>query len=131
MGLLSVVMAALAAMVFGAIWYGALAKPWMAASGVVLDETGQPANRANPMIYIANGIGMLLVAGMMRHIFVLGGIDALDKGLVSGLGLGLFVAAPWLITNYNFAGRPKKLMLIDGGFSTIGCTIIGAVLTLL
>ncbi|VAV97561.1 hypothetical protein MNBD_ALPHA07-2091 [hydrothermal vent metagenome] len=36
----------------------------------------------------------LLVAGMMRHMFALGGIDSLAKGFVSGFGIGLFLATP-------------------------------------
>ncbi|MEL7166180.1 MAG: DUF1761 domain-containing protein [Pseudomonadota bacterium] len=131
MGILAVVAAAVAAMVFGAIWYSVFAKPWMAVSGVPLDETGQPANRKDPMIYVMNAIGMVLVAGMMRHVFVLSGIDTVAEGAGSGFGIGLFLVVPWLLTNSNFAGRPIKLAVIDGGFATFGCTLIGTVLTLL
>ena len=70
------------------------------------------------------------MAGMMRHVFALGGVTEISKGLLSGLGIGLFLATPWIATNYAFAGRPMKLTLIDGGYATIGCAIMGLVLTL-
>lgn len=127
---ISVIAAAVAAYAFGSVWYMSLAKPWMAAAGIEADENGRPANGAGAMVYIAAFVSTLLVAGMMRHIFVLAGIDGGLKGMVSGLGLGLFIAAPWLATNYGFAGRPRNLLLIDGGYSTIGCTVIGLVLGL-
>lgn len=130
MAFLSVIAAAVAAYAFGAIWYMSLAKPWMAASGIEVGEDGRPANSADKIPYIVSIVSMIIVAGMMRHVFSLAGIDELGKGLVSGLGIGLFLAVPWLATNYTFADRPKKLIIIDGGYSTIGCTIIGAVLTL-
>ncbi len=124
----SVVVAGVAAFVFGAIWYSILASRWVAASGVVTDDSGQPANRSDPVPYIAGLIGAILVAGMMRHMFVLSGIDTVGKGLISGLGAGLFLASPWIVTCYGFAGRPRQLTLIDCGYATGGCAVIGAVL---
>ena len=126
MGLLSVIVAALASYAFGSVWYMTLAKPWMEASGLS-EET---INRKDPVPYILAFVMTLLVAGMMRHVFALSGVDTVSKGFVSGLGLGLFIAAPWIITNCGFAQRPKILMLIDGGYAAIGCTIIGVVLAL-
>ncbi|HHI70974.1 MAG TPA: DUF1761 domain-containing protein, partial [Rhodobacteraceae bacterium] len=80
--------------------------------------------------YIIAFLSAVVVAGMMRHIFNLSGIVTIDKGMISGLGLGLFIATPWIVTNYAFSMRPRALTLIDGGFATIGCTIIGLVLSL-
>ena len=130
MGFFAVIAAGVAAFIFGAIWYMVLAKPWMAASGVEVDESGQPANRANPVPYITSIVGAIIVAGMMRHVFVLSGIDTVGEGLVSGLGIGLFMSVPWLATNYGFAGRPFRLTIIDGGYAAIGSAVIGTVLTL-
>ncbi|MFY0681945.1 MAG: DUF1761 domain-containing protein [Thalassovita sp.] len=130
MELLNVLAAAIASYAFGAVWYMTLAKPWMAASGVAVGDDGQPKNRANPIPYIVSIICTIIVAGMMRHVFSLAGIDSADKGLIAGLGIGLFLVMPWIATNYTFADRPKALILIDGGYATIGCTIIGLVLTL-
>lgn len=127
---LSVLVAGIAAYAFGAVWYMALSKPWMEAAGVEAGEDGRPKNDAGAKTYIMALIGAIVVAGMMRHVFVLAGIDTADKGLVSGFGLGLFIVLPWIATNYGFAGRPGKLVLIDGAYAVIGCTIIGLILTL-
>lgn len=132
MGFLAVLLAGIAGFMFGAIWYTVLAKPWMAASGVPLNAEGDaPANQKNPVPYITSIVGAILVAGMMRHVFVLSGIDSFGAGLVSGFGIGLFLVTPWIATFYGFGGRPFRLTLIDGGYATFGCTTIGAVLTLL
>lgn len=130
MGFVSVIVAGIAGFVFGGIWYTILAKQWMAASGVPLGEDGQPANRKDPVPYVTSLISAVLVAGMMRHIFQLSGIDSFGKGLLSGLGFGLFLVSPWIATFYAFGARPRKLLWIDGGYATFGCTVIGAVLTL-
>ncbi|QGY00175.1 DUF1761 domain-containing protein [Roseovarius faecimaris] len=128
MELINVIVAAAAGFAFGAGWYMTLAKPWTEAAGIEVDENGRPVNEsAGP--YIMAAIAMLFVAGMMRHVFSLAGIDTIDKGLISGLGIGLFFISPWIMINNAYGGRPFKLTLIDGGYATFGCALIGAVLT--
>ena len=129
MEFVNVIVAAAAGFMVGAVWYGILAKPWMEASGVAVGEDGKPANNSDPTPYIMGFIAMILVAGMMRHVFALSDITTLGKGLVSGFGIGLFLAAPWLMICYGFAGRPRKLLLIDGGYAALGSAAIGLVLT--
>lgn len=130
MEFVAVLIAAAAGFAFGAAWYMALAKPWMAAANIKVGPDGNPEN-TSPLPYIMAAFAMVLVAGMMRHTFALSGIDTFGKGLMSGLGIGLFFISPWIMINNGYGGRPFKLTLIDGGYATFGCAIIGAVLTLL
>ena len=130
MGFLSVLVAAVAGFAFGAVWYMALSKPWMEAANIKADENGRPENDG-PLPYIMAAFAMLLVAGMMRHTFALSGIDTAGKGLISGLGVGLFFISPWIMINNGYGGRPFKLTLIDGGYATFGCAVMGLVLTLI
>jgi len=130
MEIVRILAAGLASYAFGAVWYMSLAKSWMAAADVEADETGRPQNAAGAMPYIIALVGSVIVAGMMRHVFSLSGIEGADKGLISGIGIGLFLVTPWIATNYGFAGRSRMLMVIDGGYATVGCGIMGFVLTL-
>lgn len=130
MGFLSVLIAAVAGFAFGALWYMTLSKPWLVASGIKCDENGKPEGNGSPLPFVLSFIAMILVAGMMRHTFALSGIDTFAKGLVSGLGIGLFFISPWIMINNAYGMRPFKLTLIDGGYATFGCAIMGAVLTL-
>lgn len=125
MGILAVLLAAAAGFAVGAVWYMTLAKPWMAAVGKTEDEI---KSDKNPLPFIVAIIGNILVAGMLRHVFATASISGLGAGLVSGLGVGLFVASPWILTNYAFAGRPRPLWWIDAGHVTFACAAIGAVL---
>ena len=129
MELVNVLVAAAAGFGVGALWYSVLAKPWMEASGVAVGSDGKPANSSDPMPFILGFIAMILVAGMMRHVFALSDINSMGKGLVSGFGIGLFLAAPWLLICYGFAGRSRKLVLIDGGYAAFGSAAIGLILT--
>ena len=73
---------------------------------------------------------ILVVTGMMRHVFELSSITTVGKGLVSGLGIGLFFITPWIALNNMYGMRPLKLTLIDAGYATLACAVIGLVLTL-
>ncbi|AXI48668.1 DUF1761 domain-containing protein [Sulfitobacter sp. SK012] len=129
MGILSVLLAAIAGFAVGAVWYMKLSKPWMEAAGVEAGPDGRPKNDS-PLPYVMAFIAMIVVAGMMRHMFALSGIDTIGKGAVSGLGIGLFFISPWIMINNGYGGRPFKLTLIDGGYATLGCAAIGLVLGL-
>lgn len=127
---LQVLVAAVAAFAFGAVWYITLSKPWIAAAGIPVDASGKPLGNGSPMPMVIGFVCVLLVAGMMRHIFGMAQMDTVGEGIMGGFGLGAFIITPWLGMCYNYAMRPFRLILIDGAYAIIGCTIIGVVLTL-
>jgi Protein of unknown function (DUF1761) len=124
MEFLNVIAAAVAAFAFGAVWYIALSKPWLAASGV----TEEQQKAGGPMPFVVGLVAMVLVAGMMRHLLGAAGVVTLGGGAIAGLGIGAFLITPWVAMNYAFAMRKPALTLIDGVNSVVGCTIMGAVL---
>lgn len=130
MSILSVIVAGLAGWAFGAIWYSVFAKPWIATSGVATDADGKPANQKSPLPYVISILSAIIVAATMSYAFNMLDITTVTKGFTSGLGIGACFAAPWLATNYGFAGRPVVLTLIDGGYATFGSAVIGAVVAM-
>ena len=127
MGIIAVLVAAAAGYAFGAAWYMALAKPWMAAAERT--EAEVEASRS-PVPFVVAFVGALLCAGMLRHVFATAGIAGAGSGLVAGLGVGAFVAAPWVVTTHAFGDRRPLLWLIDAGHVTGACGTIGLVLGL-
>ncbi|WP_395542481.1 DUF1761 domain-containing protein [Neotabrizicola sp. sgz301269] len=130
MELLNVLAAALAAFAFGAVWYMSMSKAWIAAAGIPVDDRGRPQGNGSPMPFVVGFVAMVLVAGMMRHIFAMAGVASLGGGLVAGAGIGAFLITPWVAMNYAFAMRKPALTLIDGVNSVVGCAVMGAVLNL-
>jgi hypothetical protein len=130
MAYLAVILAAFASFAYGAVHYMLLSKPWMAASGVRMGPDGKPANGSSPVPFILSGICMLLVAGFLRHILAMAGIDGAVKSTVAGLGVGAFFIAPWTMINNAYGMRPFMLTIIDGTYAIIGCGLIGLVLGL-
>lgn len=126
MGVLSVLAAVVAAFAAASAWYMGLSRRWVAAVGRG-DAELREAGRRNRAFVIAP-LGYLLTAGMMRHVLDSGGVAGIGAGLTAGLGLGLFVAAPFVVTNYAFADRPRDLWWIDAGHVVLVSAVIGAVL---
>ena len=131
MGFLAVLLAALGGFAVGAVWYMVLSKPWMKAANIPMRPDGKPDGNGSALPFLLSAIAMIIVAGMMRHVFAMAGIDTIDKGLISGLGIGAFFIAPWTMINNAYGMRPFSLTMIDSGYAILGCGVIGTILTAL
>lgn len=130
MEVVNVLVAAAGSWLFGAVWYMALSKPWLEASGIECDENGRPKNGGSPLPFVLSAICMVLVAGLMRHVMAMSNLTTVWQGLMVGFGVGAFFIAPWTMINNAYGMRPFKLTVIDGGYAIIGCSIIGVILAL-
>lgn len=130
MEILNVIVAAFAGFALGAVWYNVLSEQWIEASGVSCDSDGKPVSMQKSYIFGLSFVLIMIVTGMMRHVFAAAGIDSVVNGVVSGIGIGLFFISPWIGINNLYAGKPLKLTLIDGGYATLACAVIGLVLVL-
>ena len=128
MELLNVVAAALAAFAFGAVWYMSMSKPWIRAAEIPVDASGKPQGNGSAIPFVVGLVAMLVVAGMMRHVFAMSGLTTVGQGVMGGFGIGAFLITPWVAMNYAFGMRKPALPLLDGVNSVVGCTIMGVVL---
>lgn len=127
MQIVAVLLAAAAGFGTGAAWYMLNGKRWMVAVGRTEAEMKADKSR---LPFVIGCAASLLTAGFMRHVFTGAGVSGIGGGLVGGFGVGLFFVAPWIATNYAFAGRPKTLWWIDSGHVVLACSAIGLVLGL-
>lgn len=128
MEFLNVIAAALAAFAFGAVWYMSMSKAWMAAAEIPVDAGGKPQGNGSAMPFVVGLVAMLVVAGMMRHVFAMSALTTVGQGVMGGFGIGAFLITPWVAMNYAFGMRKPMLTVIDGVNSIVGCTIMGVVL---
>lgn len=102
----------------------------MVAAEIKMGPDGKPANDSDKMPFVIGLVGMILAAGMMRHIFGMTAIDTIVEGVTAGLGIGAFSVMPWVAMSYAFGERKPMLTAIDGVTVIVGCRIIGLVLML-
>lgn len=127
MNYLAVVAAAVAAFVFGAVYYMSLAGQWMAAVGKTRDQLGK-----SPVPYIVAFVALLVmawvVAGTIGHLGQ--GQVTLRNGVISAFFIWLGFVATTVVVNNAFAGRKFALSLIDGlhwlGVLVVQGAVIGA-----
>jgi len=125
---LAVLVAAVASWLAGAVWYMALAKPWMAANGMTPEQVHEGRNRPGaflPFLYafLAAVIIAWVLAGLIGHL----GPVTLRSGIISGLFCWAGFVFTTMLVNNRFAMRSPKLLLIDGGYWLLVLVLSGAI----
>jgi hypothetical protein len=132
---LAIVVAAVAAWLAGAAWYGVLAKPWVAAQGKTMEEfkAKQEAMRGSPAAYapfviafIAELVMAWALAGVLGHLGP--GQVTLRNGVISAFFVWLGFVLTTMAVNYGFGERGIKLAAIDAGHWLLVLLIQGAIL---
>ena len=113
---LAVLIAAVVSWIFGAVWYGALGKQWMAALGKTRDEL-MPGGQPNPVIFVVSFVAQLIMAemlaGLIGHLGV-GQVSVKNAMISAGFCWVGFVLTV-LVTNHSFQHAKRSLTVIDGG----------------
>ena len=123
-----VVLAAILAFGFGAIWYGPLfGQRWRRLNNT--SSEGSTPIKFGVMLLVAFVL-YFFVALMMSffiEIAMMLGSGAMQGAMFGGF-LALIFVAPCFAVNYLFANRPLALYAIDAGFVLIQFAIMGAVM---
>lgn len=136
MNCLVMIAAAVAAWLFGAVYYGTLGKQWVAAQGSTVEEfrAKQAAGAGKlsgkiPFIlaFIAQLIMAYVLYGLMQHV-AHGNPLTLRNGLISGAITWFGFILTTIAVNYAFSGRKATLTAIDAGHWLGVMLILGAML---
>ena len=122
-----VLVATVVSMAIGAAWYGAFAKPWMAAARFDEDEVRRVEANDRPWIYAVAALCHLVMAIVLGLLMASWG-----AGIGRGIGLGILVwlgfVATSMCVNHRFQFRPWSLTLIDSGHYLVVLVEQGAIL---
>lgn len=127
---LSVPLAALAAWLAGAVWYGVLfSKPWIAATGITPEQMaaskGTPgAYRPFVYCFAAELMMAFVLSGIMMH----AGPITVKNGLISGALCWVGFVMTTMLVNNSFAMRSPRLLAIDGGHWLVVLLLMGAII---
>jgi len=130
MNYLAIVAAVVASFVFGGVWYGLLAKQWMAALGKTEEEV-KGTGMVMPMVVtvIAQLIMAWVLAGLIGHLGA--GQVTVRTGIISGVFCWLGFVVTTLAVNHAYQGARRALTLIDAGHWLGVLLIQGAVIGLM
>ncbi|RWE24263.1 MAG: DUF1761 domain-containing protein [Mesorhizobium sp.] len=122
---LAVIVAAVAAWLFGAAWYMGLSKPWLKAA-----KLDPAAMRRSFAPFIISFIAELIMALIMTLVIgaITGGEPNPVAGVIFGFILWLGFVATTLSVNHRYQGFGWDLTLIDAGHWLGVLLIIGVVI---
>jgi len=122
---LAVIVAAVAAWLFGAAWYMGLSKPWLRAA-----KLDPAAMKRSPAPFIVSFVAELIMALVMTLVVgaLTGGEPNPLAGAIFGFLLWLGFVATTLAANHRYQGFGWTLTLIDAGHWLGVLIIIGAVI---
>ena len=129
---LPIVAAAVAAWLFGAIYYGALGRKWLEAQGKTMEQckvenaTKSAAVKTAPFVlsFIAELVMAWVLAGIMVHV----GTWSVKAGVITGGLCWLGFVLTTVVVNNAYTFRRPMLTAIDGGHWLGVLIILGAVL---
>ena len=125
MNWLAIIIAVIANMVIGALWYGnwAFGKSWMKLSGHTMGEGMQ----IGPL-YALTALAALVQAITMSWFIGQTGANSGAAGAIIGLYVGLGFVASAMFAEVLFAGRPPRLYAITAGYSVVAAIVQGAII---
>lgn len=111
---IAVVLAAVASMALGMVWYMGLSKPWMAAVGKTQEDI-RSGGQAAPFVWAA--VCQLVMAYFLALLtpMLMDGVSVYGAVLVGvHMWLGFMLTA--MILNHRYQGQKWSLTAIDGGY---------------
>jgi Protein of unknown function (DUF1761) len=129
---LAIFIAAVVAWLAGAIYYTVLAKPWVAAQGLAVEQhkamiaakSGIAKFAPFILTFVAEVIMAWVLAGMVGHL----GSVTIRSAVISGLFVWAGFVITTLLVNNAFAGRRYMLTLIDAGHWLLVVVLMGLVI---
>lgn len=129
--LVSILIAAVAAWIFGGAYYTALSKPWMAAQGKTLEqckaeqETKSGFAKGAPFVIVF--ISEIIIAWVLYGILLHMNVFTLRAGTISAVFCWFGFVLTTIATNNAFQGRRVMLTVIDSVAWLGALIIIGAI----
>ena len=112
---IAVVVAAVASMALGFVWYMALGNQWMGALGKTREQIMASGNQAAPFI-IAFLMQLIMAYSLALFTPKLMGSTTVVNGLIVGFHVWLGFVITSMIINHRYQGSKWSLTLIDGGY---------------
>ena len=129
---LAILIAAVAAWIFGGLYYTALSKPWLAAMGKTMEqckaEQAAKSAIANAAPFVLAFIAELIMAWVTYGILVHLKTFSVRAGVITALFCWFGFVLTTIAVNNAFAGRKPMLTVIDAGGWLGALLIIGAII---
>lgn len=128
---LAVLIAAIAAMAIGALWYSPalFGKLWMQLSGITPENIAKAKAKGMAKNYFIAFLGTLVMSYVLAHFVDYADVFYLAEGLKLGFWVWLGFMATRALGGVLWEGKPVKLYLLNAGHDLISILIMAAILS--
>jgi len=121
-----VLVAAVATMIIGFIWYSPMlfAKPWTRLMGIDMNDKAKLAGKLYGMSFVASIVSAVVLA----KIIDITTVNTIPYGMKVGFAVWLGFVATVQLTGALFGKQPIKLFLINTGYQLVCYLAMGAIL---
>lgn len=111
-----ILVATMASFAFGALYYGLLAKPWMAAAGLTVERI-KAAGSATYASYAISFAAEFWIACILAGAIILAPPEAGPWTMAIGSAVVIWIGfvLPTILVNNRYGMRPFRLTVIDAG----------------
>lgn len=130
--IVAVVVAAVANMAIGFLWYSmsAFGKPWMKMLGLTKDDLEKAKKEMGPK-YGVMVLASLVMACVLAVIVGLAGSQTAIGGAKVGALVWLGFVATIGLNSFIFENKPLKLYLINVGYYLVALVVMGAIIAMM
>ena len=131
---LAVLVAAVANMVIGSIWYGPLfGKKWVKLQGWSKDDMEKMKEKGMSKTYLLAFVGSLLMSFVLFHALVFAATylnaSGINAGVMAGFWNWLGFVAPVTLGMVLWEGKSWKLWFLQTGYYLVSLCVMGIILT--
>ena len=127
-----VLVAAVATMIIGFIWYSPMlfAKPWMRLMGIDMNDKAKLAEmqKGAGKLYGMSFVASIVSAVVLAKIIDITTVNTIPYGMKVGFAVWLGFVATVQLTGALFGKQPIKLFLINTGYQLVCYLAMGAIL---
>jgi hypothetical protein len=132
---LAVIIAAVASIVLGFIWYGPLfGKKWMALMGFTTADMEKAKAKGMGKTYLLMTLGSVVMAYVLNHSLVFASAylkaEGANAGIMAGFWNWLGFIAPVVMGDQLWGGKPWKLFPITAGYYLVSLCLMGVILAM-
>ena len=132
MGFIAILVAAIAAMVLGFIWYSpqVFGNEWMKLMKIGKKQIAQAKKKGMSKTYLTMLISSLLTSYILASFIALLGITEAIDGALLAVMLWLGFIATTTLSSILWEGKPAKLYILNNGYHLVSLVVMGIILAL-
>ena len=127
---ISVLVAAIASFVIGALWYSPMlfGKMWMKLSNVTDKEMKKAKQKGMSKNFVFQFLASLVMAYVLAHFVQYTESSTISDGMLAGFWIWLGFIATVMIGMVLWEGKPWKLYFVKAGHELFALAVMGAIL---